>query len=341
MLVRHLCVSIGLLVGFLTILEETRAHEVRPAYLRIEATEQQPASRSMAASYDVLWKHPLNLEGARLKPVFPEHCTEIPLGLDEVAGPLVHRQLRLECSQPLTGSELSIAGLELTITEVMVHVTLGDGDMITYLLKPTNPSVVIEAKGSSVWSYLLLGFEHLLFGVDHILFVIVLMFFVSQVGALIKTITAFTIAHSITLALSALEWVYLPQQPVEAVIALSILFLATERLREEPDHPNPDSMVRNQTWVVAFVFGLLHGFGFAGALADIGLPKGNLLGSLFLFNVGIELGQLLLIAFSLCVIWVAGRVWVTAPQYLVRAPLYVVGSAAAYWVIERTVGILW
>ncbi len=337
---RYLCVLIGLVVGCLTFSEAMRAHEVRPAYLRIEATAQQPASESIAESYDVLWKHPLNQEGARLTPVFPKHCTEIPLALDEIVGPLVTRQLRLECSEELMGSELSIAGLELTITEVMVHVTLGDGDTSTYILKPTNPSVVIEARGISVWSYLLLGFEHLLFGIDHILFVIALMFFVSRISALIKTITAFTVAHSITLALSALEWVYVPQEPVEAVIAVSILFLATERLREEGDCPNPDSMVRNQTWVVAFVFGLLHGFGFAGALADIGLPKGNLLGALFLFNVGVELGQLLIIAFGLCVIWITRRVWVTAPQYVVRAPLYVVGIAAAYWVIERTVGIL-
>ena len=318
----------------------THAHEVRPAYLRIEATEQPTISEFVGESYDVVWKRPINQDGRRIKPVFPNHCTETVVALDEVTGPLATSELRIECSRALKGSELHIAGLELTITEVMVHVSLAEGDTTTYLLKPTNPSVVIEATGVSVWSYLLLGFEHLLFGIDHILFVAALMFFVNRLGALIKTITAFTLAHSITLALSALEWVYLPQQPVEAVIALSILFLATERLREEPDRPNRNSMVRNRTWVVAFAFGLLHGFGFAGALADIGLPKGNLLGALFLFNVGVEIGQLLIVFIGLCSVWLLRILWVTTPQYLVRAPLYIVGCISAYWMIERTAGIV-
>lgn len=317
-----------------------RAHEVRPAYLRIETNLQQPTSETVNESYDVVWKRPINQDGARLNPVFPDHCTEVALALDEVAGPVVVRQLRLDCSGELVGSTISVAGLELTITEVMVHVTLDDGATTSYLLKPSRSSVVIQATRISIWSYLLLGFEHLLYGVDHILFVIALMFFLSRLIDLIKTITAFTIAHSITLALSALELVYLPQQPVEAVIALSILFLAIERLREDPDRPVPASMVRNQTWVVAFAFGLLHGFGFAGALADIGLPKGNLIGALFLFNIGVEVGQLLVIAIGLSVVWVARSMWRTMPQFLVRVPLYLVGCSAAYWVVERSVAII-
>lgn len=324
----------------LTAPSTVHAHEVRPAYLRIEINPQQPTSQAGGESYDVIWKRPINQDGARLEPVFPDQCIEVLLALDEVAGPVVVRQLRLDCTRELVGSTISVARLELTITEVMVHVTLDDGETTSYLLKPTRPSVVIQASGVSVWSYLLLGFEHLLYGVDHILFVIALMFFLSRLSDLIKTITAFTIAHSITLALSALELVYLPQQPVEAVIALSILFFAVERLRENPDRPVPESIVRNQTWIVAFAFGLLHGFGFAGALADIGLPKGNLIGALFLFNVGVEVGQLLVIAVGLSVAWLARRIWLTAPQFLLRAPLYLVGCTAAYWVVERSAGII-
>ena len=137
----------------------------------------------------------------------------------------------------------------------------------------------------------------MLFGFDHILFVIGLMFFISKPGPLIKTITAFTIAHSITLGLSALELVRLSQAPVEAVIALSILFLAVERLRGAEA-----TITARHTWIVAFVFGLLHGFGFAGALADIGLPKGNALWALFLFNLGVEIGQLMIVAAALTVV---------------------------------------
>ena len=318
------------------------SHEVRPAYLRIEALAQQSTpTPNVRALYEVLWKRPLNQEGARLKPVFPEYCLEVPLELDEIVGPLIVHQFRLECNQTLLGGTISVARLELTITEVMVHVTLSDGETATYLLKPSNPSVTIQSTGIPVGSYLLLGVEHLLYGIDHILFVIALMFFVSKISSLIKTITAFTLAHSITLAMSALELAYLPQQPVEAVIALSILFLAVERLREEPSGPDPESLVRKRTWVVAFAFGLLHGFGFAGVLSDIGLPKGNLVGALFLFNVGVELGQLIVIAIGLCIAWLVRQTWLTPPKYLVRAPLYIVGCTAAFWIIERSFGIVW
>ena len=318
------------------------SHEVRPAYLRIEALPQQSAStRDARAPYKVLWKRPFNQEGARLKPVFPDYCIEVPLELDEIVGPLVVGQFRLECNQTLIGGTISVARLELTITEVMVHVTHTDGETATYLLKPSNPSVIVQSTGIPVWSYLLLGVEHLLYGIDHILFVIALMFFVSKISSLIKTITAFTLAHSITLAMSALELVHLPQQPVEAVIALSILFLAVERLREERSGPDPTSIVRNRTWVVAFAFGLLHGFGFAGVLSDIGLPKGNLVSALFLFNIGVELGQLIVVAIALCIVWFVRQTWLTPPKYLVRAPLYIVGSTAAFWIIERSFGIVW
>ncbi|MCE2407178.1 MAG: HupE/UreJ family protein [Pseudomonadales bacterium] len=328
-------------VGLLSFMDITQGHEVRPAYLRLEATQTPSVTAETGASYEVLWKRPFNEDGVRLSPVFPEFCEETSSALDEVIGPVVVRQFRLDCDQTLVGSAIAIAGLELTVTDVMLHVGLRDGETMSYLMKPTSSAVVIETTGAPVWSYLLLGIEHLLFGIDHILFVVALMFFLTRLGPLIKTITAFTVAHSVTLGLSALDLVSLPQGPVEAVIALSILFLTVERLREDPNRPNPYSIVRNQTWVVAFAFGLLHGFGFAGALSEIGLPKGNLISALFLFNVGVELGQLLVIAIGLIFAWITRRIWVTVPQYVVQAPLYLVGIAAAYWLIERTAGILW
>ncbi len=328
-------------VGLLSFLDIAHGHEVRPAYLRVEATQTPTATGRTGTSYEVIWKRPFNEDGVRLSPVFPEFCEETPSALDEVVGPVVVRQFRLDCGQSLVGSAIAIAGLELTVTDVMLHVGLRGGETMSYLLKPTSSAVVIKTTGVPVWSYLHLGIEHLLFGIDHILFVIALMFFLTRLGPLIKTITAFTVAHSVTLGISALDLVSLPQGPVEAVIALSILFLAVERLREDPNCPNPDSIVRNQTWVVAFAFGLLHGFGFAGALSEIGLPKGNLISALFLFNVGVELGQLLVIAIGLSVAWITRHLWATLPQYVVQLPLYLVGIAAAYWLIERTVGIVW
>ena len=317
-----------------------RGHEMRPAFLRVEAIASEPSSDNIGKTYDVLWKRPLDADGVRLMPVFPDYCAETATALDEVVGSLIVRHFRLNCSQGLTGGTISIAGLELAVTEVMLHLTSKDGKTLSYLLKPSNPSVVIRNGSTTVFGYLRLGIEHLLYGVDHILFVVALMFFLSRLSELIKTITAFTVAHSITLTLSALEWVYLPQKPVEAMIALSVLFLAVEKLRENPSLSHRDSIVHEQTWVVAFAFGLLHGFGFAGALADIGLPKGNLISALFLFNFGVELGQLFVIAIGIGLAWFVRRVWNSIPEYVVRVPLYLVGVTAAYWVIERGVGIV-
>ena len=242
-------------------------------------------------------------------------------------------------------------GLAGTITDVMLQVTLADGTRLSRLLKPSSPSATIGGDGPQVLGYLLLGIEHLLFGYDHILFVVSLMFFtapVSLVGgrlsvhpwALVKTITAFTAAHSVTLSFAALDLARLPQAPVEAVIALSILFLAVEKLRG-----TTDSITAKHTWIVAFVFGLLHGFGFAGALADIGLPKGNALLALLLFNLGVEIGQLAIVALGIVLIWAVvsylraphSR---SVPRPVIEAPLYVTGGLSAYWLVARVAAIV-
>ena len=197
--------------------------------------------------------------------------------------------------------------------------------------------MAIDGSASApAFAYLVLGIEHLLFGFDHILFVLCLLFFLHRRAiALVKAITAFTAAHSITLGLSALAVVQLPQAPVEAVIALSILFLAVEKLRAPPR-----SLTADHTWVVAFAFGLLHGFGFAGALADIGLPRDNLLLALLLFNIGVELGQLAVVAVALAAVWGLDRTRVEVPRWLAFAPLYGSGCLAAYWFVDRTVAIV-
>ena len=324
MIVRAACCAIALLCA------SAVAHEVRPAYLRIVATAE--------GQYDVLWKQPV--AGGRLLPLapaFPDRCTTTATHVDTVTADALIRRLRLDCAGGLRGETIAVDGLARTITDVMLHVQLADGTSLAGVLRPAKAAMVIESSATTeTFAYLALGVEHLLFGFDHILFVLCLLFFLyRRVAALIKAVTAFTAAHSVTLGLSALELVKLPQAPVEAVIALSILFLAVERVRSPKR-----SITTDHTWLVAFAFGLLHGFGFAGALADVGLPQQNLLLALLLFNVGVEMGQLAVIAVALAVVWAIGRLRIDVPRKVVLAPLCGVGCLAAYWFVERTAAIV-
>ena len=181
--------------------------------------------------------------------------------------------------------------------------------------------------------YLVLGIEHILGGIDHLLFVLGLLLIVRGFGLLLKTITAFTVAHSIILAMAALGFVNVPQAPVEAVIALSILFLATELTKQQKGNPG---MTARYPWVVALSFGLLHGFGFAGALSEVGLPQTDIPFALLFFNVGVEVGQLMFVAAALCVIWILKRLPWGWPTWSLRVPAYTIGSLAAFWFIQRT-----
>ena len=310
-------------------------HEVRPAYLRIDAVSEE--------HYDVLWKVPLAGGMALpLAPVFPADCTAVDVGLNAVAADALVRRFKLHCPNGLRGGTVAVDGLSNTITDAMLHVALADGTRIAGVLRGAAPALVIdEAASAPVLGYFRLGVDHLLFGFDHILFVLSLLYFLhrpttwARAKALATAVTAFTVAHSITLGLAALDLVRLPQAPVEAVIALSILFLAVERLRG-----TQRSLTVDHTWIVAFAFGLLHGFGFAGALADIGLPPENLPLALFLFNIGVEAGQLVVVAAALLFIWLLAKVPVTIPQRVVNAPLAISGCLAAYWFVGRTVAIV-
>ena len=309
------------------------AHEVRPAYLRLEAL---PPPTSGGELYDVLWKTPL-MGGRRLPlvPVFPPTCTQTASAVDAVTADALVQRWQLACPGGLHG-EVAVDGLAATITDVMLHVALADGGRIATVLTPERPSVQVAAEsGADTASYLQLGITHMLFGFDHVLFVLSLLFFLQRLGPLVKAVTAFTLAHSITLGLSALALVNLPQAPVEAVIALSIMFLAVEKLRGAAD-----TITARHTWVVAFAFGLLHGFGFAGALADIGLPKENLLLALLLFNLGVEAAQLAVVGVALGLTWAMTRRGIALPRHLVLAPLWISGSLAAYWFVDRTVAIV-
>ena len=304
------------------------AHEVRPAYLAIEAAGD--------GLHKVTWKQPvLGDRRLPLDPVLPEQCEVLNEGLPEHTGSALIVRWDIRCD--LSHGRVLIQGLSRTLTDVMVRITDENGDEQTWMLKPDSPSLDLADPAPPIGAYLILGVEHLLFGIDHILFVIGLVLFINNRWMLIKTVTAFTLAHSITLALSVLEIVRLPQGPVEAVIALSILFLARELMLPEEQR---SALMRIRPWLMAFTFGLLHGFGFAGALADIGLPREDLALSLLLFNVGIELGQLLVIAVLLTGAWLAHRLPTGNGLRWQQAFTVLMGVAAAYWTIDRSFLVL-
>ena len=307
------------------------AHESRPSYLEITETQ--------AGQYDVLWKRPMRGDKVLgLHPQFPSHCRQTtPAASYNSPGASIERQ-SLDCGESgLIGKTIRIDGLSTTLTDVLARVSFLDGHKQTALISPSNPSFVIQGSQSTVQvsrQYLVLGIEHILGGIDHLLFVLGLLLIVRGFGLLLKTITAFTVAHSITLAMAALGFVNVPQAPVEAVIALSILFLATELVKQQKGNPG---MTARYPWVVALSFGLLHGFGFAGALSEVGLPQTDIPFALLFFNVGVEVGQLMFVAAALCVIWILKRLPLEWPRWSTQIPAYTIGSLAAFWFIQRTV----
>lgn len=327
------------LLGMLLYPAAVAAHEVRPAYLQVTEVS--------AGSFEVLWKQPILPDAdpglvrrLPIAPRFPAHCRESDRGLpDLTASALVERWTLLCGEASLVGAEISIDGLPRTLTDVLLRVRLLDGASVDHLLRSEAPRVVLSPAsggGAAVPTYLMLGIEHLLFGFDHILFVVGLLFFVHRPLQLVQVVTAFTAAHSITLALSTLGVVTLSQRPVEAVIALSILFLAVELARGA--NGEPSAMARSP-WAIAFGFGLLHGFGFAGALAEIGLPESARAMALLLFNVGVEIGQLAIVGVLLGLLQIVRIRRVPVPAAVAQIPIYVMGTVSAYWFVERVLSM--
>lgn len=305
------------------------AHEVRPAYLQLTDNSTESAAR-----YDILWKQPI-VENRRLPidPIFPEPCELRETAQAEVTSNALIYRWTTACD--LSDASIHINGLSRTLTDVMVRSTNRDGEVSTYLLRPESPTLDLSDQAAPVFAYLRMGIEHLLFGIDHVLFVIGLVLFIRDPWMLLKTVTAFTIAHSVTLGLSVLNIIKLNQGPVEAVIALSILFLARELVLPEERR---SQITLGRPWVMAMLFGLLHGLGFAGALRDIGLPDDALWLSLLLFNIGIEIGQLIVIAILLAIAAVTARHLAT--DKLTRYAALGMGCMAAFWTIDRTLLLL-
>ncbi len=239
----------------------------------------------------------------------------------------------------LEGWEVTVHGLSATMVDVLVRVALADGRVVSRLLRPDAPSFLFtsETAGPAAGGYFVLGIEHILLGIDHLLFVLALVLIVRGVGLLVKTITAFTVAHSITLALAALGVVEVPSAPVEAIIALSIVFVAAEIIHRRQGR---SGLTERAPWVVAFTFGLLHGFGFAGALAQVGLPQNDIPLALLFFNLGVEAGQLAFVGVVLALIALLARLRLPLPRWAPWLPPYAIGSVAMFWVIQR-VGAIW
>lgn len=301
------------------------AHEFRPGHMQIIEVDER------SSRYHVIWKEPILANTTvQLSPVFPAECTMSDVTLPKVGNVALIYHWRTDCD--LGQSSFKVDGLPFSHTDVLVSLTTLDGEKANYVLRPDKPSLDLSEKAAPVMSYFVIGVEHLVFGIDHVLFVIGLFLFIRDPIALIKTITAFTVSHSITLALSVLELVKLEQGPTEAVIALSIFFLARELVQEEHQRSR---LTQGRPWVMAFIFGLLHGLGFAGALADIGLPKDDLWLSLLLFNVGIEAGQ---VAVILALAIFAGALsrlgW---RNQFNKGAAWSMGCLATFWTIDRTV----
>jgi hydrogenase/urease accessory protein HupE len=304
------------------------AHESRPGFLEVRQTS--------AESFEVLWKKPARGElQLAMDPVFPHDCEQSGVRQTVTPGAVVVRAV-LTCPGGLAGKTIRIAGLEGTLTDVLLQFHRENGTQETHLLKSTTTSATIGGGGTIIGrsvAYLRLGIEHILLGVDHLLFVFGLLLIVSDRWMLVKTITSFTVAHSITLAIATLGFASAPVAPLNATIALSILFLGPEIVRA---WRGETSFTIRHPWVVAFAFGLLHGFGFASGLTNMGLPKAEIPLALLLFNVGVEIGQLAFVLLVLALIRSTRLLEIVWPRWAELMPGYVVGSLGAFWTIQRT-----
>ncbi len=305
------------------------AHELRPAYLELRET--------VPDTFDVLWKVPAAGENLRL--ALYVRLPEISVNLSEprgmFSGGAYLERWRVKAPKSFSGERIAIDGLTATMTDVLVRLERLDGTVLSRRLTPATPSFLVEASPSKwqvVRTYFVLGVEHILTGIDHLLFVLTLLFVTRGGWKLVKTVSAFTLSHSITLTAATLGFVHVPQRPVEAVIALSIVFVAAEILH---GYRGRVGIAARAPWVVAFTFGLLHGLGFAGGLSEVGLPAGHIPTALLFFSVGVETGHLLFVAVVLGLILFGRRAWSSAPQRVQLVPAYAIGSVAMFWVIQR------
>ena len=305
------------------------AHESQPGLLEIKQLAED--------RYDVIWKAPIYYgepHPARLQ--MPENWKDLVQPTERrMSDSIIFHRIVEVGQKSIEGAIVRFPGLESTITDVYVRLTRLDSTMMTAVVRPTRPFV--ELRGERSWhatagEYIGLGFHHILLGVDHLLFVLGLLLIVQSRKVLLKTITSFTVAHSITLAIATLGFARAPLPPLNAAVALSIFFLGPEIVRS---WRGETSLAISYPWIVAFVFGLLHGFGFASGLSTTGMPKAELPWALLCFNVGVELGQLTFVFLALALAWSFKILEIRWPRWALAIPGYTVGSLGAYWTIQR------
>jgi len=322
-----------LLALLLCVSSSAHADVFRPAYLELREIAQpgKPVER-----YDVMWKVPVMGDSRLAVHIrFPEGTTQLTPPQGVLSQNAYVERWQISRAGGLAGQTLSIDGIAGGVSDVIVRVERTDGTSQVDRVAPDNPQFTVKGAtgtGEVAWSYLVLGVGHILGGVDHLLFVLALLLIVRGGKRIFLTITAFTVAHSITLASATLGWVHVPGPPIEAMIALSIVFVAAEIVHGLRGKPG---LTARAPWVVAFSFGLLHGFGFAGALAEVGLPQKAIPVALFTFNVGVELGQLLFVMAALGVGAFLKRVRLPQQAWMPYAVPYAIGCVAMFWVIER------
>lgn len=304
------------------------ADELRPGFIELRQLDEE--------RWALGWKQPLSAPGPAelVVPLVPADCRIIEGPSRRLAPLALVGSAELACSGSMAGKRVGLSEIFGAGDALLRVAPLSEGAQ-NYRLTAGEPSVVLPAAPSAgrVWrGYLALGVEHILEGWDHLLFVVALVLLVRRGWAVVKAVTAFTVAHSLTLAGTTLGFVGLPGPPVEALIALSIVFLAVELARGEAG-----SLTLRHPWAIAFAFGLFHGFGFAGALADIGLPQGEVAAALLAFNLGVEAGQLAVVGVVLAALAILRRTQPRALAPALRMSAYFIGIAASYWLIDRLV----
>ena len=333
-MVRLLPCWLLLLLSLGLVTQAVSAHEVRPAYLEI--TEHTDGS------INARWRQPIMGDYTlAISPVLSSGWLDgDPQRVYTTDTSLIKTWTVTAPKQSLAGQTLWIRGLDRTITDTLVRIEFANGREVSQLLRATQPRMLIPANNHTAMAlpqYLQLGIRHIWSGADHLLYILGLILLIGSLRALVTTISAFTLAHSITLACSALGLVHLQPAPVEAVIALSIVYVAVEVIRLRRGQA---SLAGRAPWLIAMVFGLLHGFGFASALRQIGLPENSMLGALFLFNVGIEIGQLLFLVMVVGTLAVLKNNLPRAQAQLISIAPYCIGSMASFWLVQRLVVIL-
>jgi hydrogenase/urease accessory protein HupE len=306
-----------------------RADELRPGFIAFSQRDAQ--------HWRLVWKAPIG-GGVTpaTQPVLPAGCAVLGTPVRAMAVLAVVTTFDVRCVGGVAGKSIGLSSFSASQTDVLVRVAPLDRAVQAMRLTADAPMAVIAAKPDR-WqvakTYFVTGIDHILFGYDHLLFVVALVLLLSGLWTVAKAVTAFTVAHSLTLIGTTLGFLGLPQRPVESVIALSILFLAVEIVQKDPDQPRLSQRI---PWVVAFGFGLLHGFGFAGALNEIGLPESDVPAALLTFNLGVEAGQLAIVLATAGLLFVLRRFAAGLAPVAIRAATYGIGTISAYWFIERT-----